>query len=64
MGEYRVCLPDPALESPWTLASYESTGGYEAWRRIVAEGTTAEEIIETSRIRACAGAAAPAFPRA
>ena len=62
MGEYRVCLPDPALESPWTLASYESTGGYEAWRRIVAEGTTAEEIIETIKNSGLRGRGGAGFP--
>jgi len=61
--EMRVCLPDPDLESPWTLAAYESTGGYAVWRRIVAENVPPDDIIneiKKSNLRGRGGAGFPA----
>lgn len=61
--EMRVCLPDPDLESPWTLAAYQSAGGYAVWRRIVADNTPRDDIIneiKKSNLRGRGGAGFPA----
>lgn len=62
MSEFRVCLPDPGLAEPWTLAAYESAGGYQAWRKIVNEGVTPEEIIETIKTSGLRGRGGAGFP--
>ncbi|KAA3632378.1 MAG: NADH oxidoreductase (quinone) subunit F [Proteobacteria bacterium] len=62
MSEYRVCLPDPSLQEPWTLAAYESVGGYQAWRKIVSEATPPEEIIETLKSSGLRGRGGAGFP--
>ena len=34
------------LERPWSIETYRSIGGYEAWERIVREGTSRDDIID------------------
>ena len=34
------------LDESWTMKAYKTTGGYEAWERIVKEGVTRDEIID------------------
>lgn len=60
--EVRVCLPPEDLESPWTLESYESVGGYEVWRRILAEKTPQIDIIEEVKASGLRGRGGAGFP--
>ncbi len=62
MPEVRVCLPQPGVEKPWTLASYRSTGGYQAWEQILREKTTADEIIEQIKASGLRGRGGAGFP--
>ena len=39
-----VCFRNNHLDKPWTLKTYESTGGYEVWKKILDGKTPAEEI--------------------
>ena len=49
-------------ERPWTLESYRSIGGYQAWEKILREQDAARaDHRRRSRPRGCAAAAAPAF---
>jgi len=57
-----VCLPDPALQQPWTLAAYEKAGGYSVWRRILKEKTPAEKIIEELKASNLRGRGGAGFP--
>jgi NADH-quinone oxidoreductase subunit F len=60
--EIRVCLPPHDAEEPWTLASYRSRGGYDAWEKILKEKTPAADIIaevKTSMLRGRGGAGFP-----
>ncbi len=57
-----VCLPDPKLDKPWTLETYRSTGGYEAWKKIRQEQTTPEAIIEELKKSALRGRGGAGFP--
>ena len=34
MGDF-VCYGTIGLDKPWTMDAYKSTGGYEAWERIL-----------------------------
>ena len=62
MTEVRVCLPDSNLEESWTLAAYESTGGYQAWRKIISEQTPPEDIIENLKSSGLRGRGGAGFP--
>ncbi len=57
-----VCLPDPSVDQPWTMASYESQGGYSAWRRILQEKTPPEDIIEELKASGLRGRGGAGFP--
>ncbi len=60
--EIRVCLPEPGLEFPWTLAAYESTGGYSQWRKILKERTPPTEIIDAVKASGLRGRGGAGFP--
>jgi NADH-quinone oxidoreductase subunit F len=57
-----VCLQTLGLDEPWSLKSYQSTGGYESWRRILAGGLGREEIIETVKAAGLRGRGGAGFP--
>ncbi|MEL0037038.1 MAG: SLBB domain-containing protein, partial [Gammaproteobacteria bacterium] len=46
----------------WTLKSYESIGGYKVWRKILAEKTPPEEIIEELKLSSLRGRGGAGFP--
>jgi NADH-quinone oxidoreductase subunit F len=50
------------FEKPWTLENYRETGGYEAWKRILADRTPREDIIETVKASALRGRGGAGFP--
>ena len=62
VGEVRVCLPEPGLERPWTLAAYERTGGYAAWRKILAEKIPPGEIVNEIKASGLRGRGGAGFP--
>ena len=62
MGTCHVCLPDPSIEAPWTMASYVRGGGYQAWRQILTEGVPAEQVIEQIKASGLRGRGGAGFP--
>ncbi len=57
-----ICFNTLHLDKPWTLATYQSAGGYAAWKKILKEKTAAETIIaelKTSVLRGRGGAGFP-----
>ena len=50
------------LPEPWTLASYESVGGYAALRKIVQQQVPAEDIIHEVKLSALRGRGGAGFP--
>jgi len=58
----QVCLWTLGFDSPAALATYTAHGGYEALRKILAEKTPAEQIIEQVKISALRGRGGAGFP--
>jgi len=58
----QVCFATREFDEPWSLESYLKTGGYSAWKKILAEKTDPAVIIEelkTSNLRGRGGAGFP-----
>ncbi len=57
-----VCFRTRHLDKPYSLATYESIGGYSVLRRILQEKTPAEEIIEELKKSGLRGRGGAGFP--
>ncbi|MGQ3888351.1 NADH-quinone oxidoreductase subunit NuoF [Legionella sp. CNM-1927-20] len=58
----QVCYRTLHLKEPWTLKSYESLEGYSSWRRILAEQTPPQQIIDELKTSALRGRGGAGFP--
>lgn len=58
----QVCYRTFHLQEPWTLAAYQSIGGYSAWRRILKEQTPPQQIIDELKTSALRGRGGAGFP--
>lgn len=58
----QVCYRTFHLPEPWTLSSYESVGGYSAWRKILTEKTSPQAIIDELKTSALRGRGGAGFP--
>lgn len=57
-----VCYRTLHLDEPWTLESYLSVGGYSAWKKILTEKISPEEIIEEVKLSSLRGRGGAGFP--
>ena len=57
-----VCFRNNHLDKSWTLDVYQSSGGYDAWRKILKEKTPPEEIISEVKTSALRGRGGAGFP--
>jgi NADH-quinone oxidoreductase subunit F len=57
-----VCFRNFDQEQPWTLAAYQERGGYEIWKKILANKTPPEEIIEELKTSSLRGRGGAGFP--
>jgi len=57
-----VCFRTLHLDRPWTLETYQSAGGYEVWKRILAQRTPGESIIDELRKSTLRGRGGAGFP--
>jgi NADH-quinone oxidoreductase subunit F len=57
-----VCFRNNHLEKSWTLAAYESQGGYEVLRKILKEQTSPADIIESLKLSSLRGRGGAGFP--
>jgi len=57
-----ICFRTLQLDKPWTLATYQSIGGYEQWKKILRENTPAEKIVEALKLSALRGRGGAGFP--
>src|SRR3990167_3890986 len=58
----QVCFRTLHLPEPWTLNAYESVGGYQVLRKILAEKIPSAEIIETIKNSGLRGRGGAGFP--
>ena len=42
----QVCFDTLQFDEPWTLENYLKVGGYQAWKKILAEKIPPENVIE------------------
>ncbi|MCB1735238.1 MAG: NADH-quinone oxidoreductase subunit F, partial [Gammaproteobacteria bacterium] len=61
MGE-QLCFATLKYDEPWTLENYLKEGGYQAWKKILAEKTPQEEIIENVKSSVLRGRGGAGFP--
>ena len=57
-----VCFQHIHLENSWTLKVYESTGGYNVWRKILEEKTPPADIVEQVKASGLRGRGGAGFP--
>lgn len=60
----QVCYRTLELDTdkPWTMAAYESVGGYSSWRKILKEQTPPEQLLEEIKKSALRGRGGAGFP--
>ncbi len=58
----QVCFATRQFDQPWTLENYLKTGGYQAWRKILAEKTDPAVIIEELKLSNLRGRGGAGFP--
>ncbi len=59
---FNVCLPDPSIQKPWTLAAYRENGGYQALEKVLREQTPHTDIINTLKTSNLRGRGGAGFP--
>ena len=57
-----VCFATLGLEEPWSIGSYERVGGYEAWRKILAEKMPPAAVVEEVKKSGLRGRGGAGFP--
>ena len=57
-----ICFRTLHLDQPWTLATYESAGGYVQWRKILNDKIPQPQITETLKLSALRGRGGAGFP--
>ncbi|MFO1436312.1 MAG: NADH-quinone oxidoreductase subunit NuoF [Gammaproteobacteria bacterium] len=58
----QCCYETLQFDEPWTLANYLKIGGYEAWKKVLAEKTPPEKIIEEVKASGLRGRGGAGFP--
>jgi len=61
VGEF-VCFGTVGLDKPWTIESYKSTGGYEAWERILRDKMPPADVAEEVKRAGLRGRGGAGFP--
>jgi NADH-quinone oxidoreductase subunit F len=57
-----ICFRTLHLDKPWTIATYESVGGYEQWRKILRDKIPPEQIVDALKLSALRGRGGAGFP--
>ena len=62
MADHNVVFTTLDFDQPWALENYYKTGGYEAWKKILAESQPSSEIIDIVKDSALRGRGGAGFP--
>ena len=57
-----VCYRTLGLDRPWSMETYMSVGGYEAWKRILAGQLTSDQVIDEVKKSGLRGRGGAGFP--
>lgn len=57
-----VCYRTLGLDRPWSIETYRSVGGYEAWQKILAGELTSEQVIDEVKKSGLRGRGGAGFP--
>lgn len=57
-----ICFRTLHLDKPWTLATYQSAGGYVQWKKILSEKIPPEKVVEAVKVSALRGRGGAGFP--
>jgi len=57
-----VCYRTLGLDQPWSIETYMSVGGYEAWKRILAGQLTPDQVIDEVKKSGLRGRGGAGFP--
>lgn len=57
-----VCFATLGRERPWSIDTYQSIGGYQAWEKILSGATTREQVIDTLKASGLRGRGGAGFP--
>jgi NADH-quinone oxidoreductase subunit F len=57
-----VCFATLQFDEPWTYENYLKVGGYEAWRKILEEKISPEQVIEEVKLSGLRGRGGAGFP--
>ena len=60
--EHNVCFTTLHFEQPWSYDGYLKSGGYQAWRRILAEKIPPEQVIDMVKQSGLRGRGGAGFP--
>lgn len=60
--EHQVVYTTLHFDKPWAYENYLKTGGYAAWRKILAEKTPPEQVIEQIKLSCLRGRGGAGFP--
>ncbi|MBY0428640.1 MAG: NADH-quinone oxidoreductase subunit NuoF [Alphaproteobacteria bacterium] len=58
----QICFRTLDKEKPWTLATYEQADGYQAFKKILANKTPSQEIVEQLKLSSLRGRGGAGFP--
>ena len=57
-----LCYATLQYDDPWTYQNYLKTGGYEAWKKILAEKISPEDVVEQVKAAGLRGRGGAGFP--
>lgn len=58
----QVCYATLGHDEPWSMATYEKLGGYQAWKKILAGELTPEQVIDEVKASGLRGRGGAGFP--
>ena len=62
MDTSQICFATLGADQPWTLENYLATGGYEAWKKILADKTDPEVVVNEVKASGLRGRGGAGFP--